>query len=327
MIRSICILQAHLCIVCEFLSLPVLPRFFSWSLLSRSSNGKCVNCRMSEQQDQVRATELAGYFKSLRLDRDVHDAEASTSRADASITDEHFRKITTQANHTSPASAGDAHRPQRAVQMSSFYLLPLLKPEHRDKNTLVLDLDETLVHSSSSRASHNPDSGHDIKLPLILDDGQRCEVFVKLRPFVHDFLRSVGEMFEVVVFTASVSKYASPLISVLDPEGKYCHHRLYREHCTETPGTTNSINYVKDLTLLGRSLNKVIIIDNSPIAYLFQPRNAIPCTSWHGDTDDNELPQFLPLLQLLSVVDDVYPILDAYHGLLLKSQHVKPTSE
>jgi carboxy-terminal domain RNA polymerase II polypeptide A small phosphatase len=270
---------------------------------------------MSEQQEQ-RAAELSDYFKSLRLDRDVHEPEASTPRRDASITDENFRRITTQANHHAASCHVDTDWSQKIAHQSPLCLLPPLKPEQRSKNTLVLDLDETLVHSSASRASHNPDSAHDVKLPLILDDGQRCEVFVKLRPFVHDFLRSVGKMFEVVVFTASVSKYASPLISVLDPEGRNCHHRLYREHCTEHAGS-----YVKDLTLLGRSLNKVIIIDNSPAAYLFQPRNAIPCTTWVGDLTDNELPQFLPLLQLLSVADDVYPILDAYHDLLLQSQN------
>lgn len=269
---------------------------------------------MSEQQEQ-RAAELSDYFKSLRLDRDVQDVEASTPRRDASITDEHFRRITTQAHHHAPTSHNSEARPvESTMSQPSLSLLPPLRAEHKTKNTLVLDLDETLVHSSASRSSHNPNSDHDVKLPLILDDGQRCEVFVKLRPFVHDFLRSVGKMFEVVVFTASVSKYASPLISVLDPDGKYCHHRLYREHCTEYAGS-----FVKDLTLLGRSLNKVIIIDNSPAAYLYQPRNAIPCTTWVGDPSDNELPQFLPLLQLLSVTDDVYPILDAYHELLAQN--------
>lgn len=271
---------------------------------------------MCDSQEQ-RAAELSDYFKSLRLDRNVHDTsvDASTPPRDASITDECFRRITTQATQCVLASHATESNSSPNREGESLSLLPPQRPDHRHKNTLVLDLDETLVHSSASRSSHNPNSTHDIKLPLILDDGQRCEVFVKMRPFVHDFLRSVGRMFEIVIFTASVSKYASPLISVLDPEGKFCHHRLFREHCTEYAGS-----YVKDLTLLGRSLNKVIIIDNSPAAYLYQPRNAIPCTTWVGDTTDNELPQFLPLLQLLSVADDVYPILDAYHDLLQQSQ-------
>jgi carboxy-terminal domain RNA polymerase II polypeptide A small phosphatase len=281
---------------------------------------------MCDSQDQ-RAAELSDYFKSLRLDRDVHEVGSSTLPRDgsSSITDECFRRITTQAlHHEQP---GQHHTsvpplPERKSDLGSgdggLKLLPPLRTEHRSKNTLVLDLDETLVHSSASRSSHNPNSTHDVKLPLILGDGQRCEVFVKLRPFVNDFLHSVGRMFEVVVFTASLSKYASPLISVLDPDGKNCHHRLFREHCTEYSGS-----FVKDLTLLGRSLNRVIIIDNSPAAYLYQPRNAIPCTTWVGDPSDNELPQFLPLLQLLSVADDVYPILDAYHDLLRQNQTIE----
>lgn len=67
--------------------------------------------------------------------------------------------------------------------------------------------------------------------------------------------------------------------------------------------------YVKDLTLLGRDLRDVIIIDNSPTAYYFQPENALPIVSWYDDKNDTLLYDYIPFLRALSIVDDVRPIL------------------
>jgi RNA polymerase II subunit A small phosphatase-like protein len=69
--------------------------------------------------------------------------------------------------------------------------------------------------------------------------------------------------YELVIFTASLSKYAEPLVDILDPEGM-CSYRLFREHCTYVNNA-----FVKDLTRLGRPMKDVIIVDNSPIAYMF----------------------------------------------------------
>lgn len=318
---------------------------------------------MDNRRERPNSSNLSGYFRSLRLDRDVVDGtptsgtEHSTSLSrtpGASITDDYFQLITTQvrpqpqilqdspALTPKPPSGERGASPQRGggliridagatagatssfsthntsysgldaslTRRSPLSLLPPVRPEHRNRNTLVLDLDETLVHSSSCRSSHDPTNPNDMLLSIDID-GRQCEIFVKLRPHLMDFLAAVGEMFEVVIFTASLAKYAAPLISRLDPQARYCHHQLYRQHCT-----LYERSYVKDLTLLGRPLNKIIIVDNSPAAYLYQPRNAIPCTTWFDDLADTELKQFLPFLQLLSVSEDVYPMLDAYHELL-----------
>lgn len=69
--------------------------------------------------------------------------------------------------------------------------------------------------------------------------------------------------YEIVMFTASLSKYAEPLYAKLDPK-KVTDTLLYREHCTFYNGL-----FVKDMARLGRNLSDVIIIDNSPTSYLF----------------------------------------------------------
>ena len=60
---------------------------------------------------------------------------------------------------------------------------------------------------------------------------------------------------------------------------------------------------------LGRPLSDVIIIDNSPTSYLFQPENAFPCISWYDDKLDKELMDFVPILERLAKVKDVRLIL------------------
>lgn len=75
--------------------------------------------------------------------------------------------------------------------------------------------------------------------------------------------------------------------------GGYVHHRLFRESCTLNQQGV----YVKDLSKLGRPLNKCFIIDNSPFSYLFQPDHALPCTTWFEDKSDQELLEILLLLE------------------------------
>lgn len=67
----------------------------------------------------------------------------------------------------------------------------------------------------------------------------------------------------------SLYQYADPVSDLLDKWGAFrC--RLFRESCVFHRG-----NYVKDLSRLGRDLNKVIIVDNSPASYIFHPDNAV----------------------------------------------------
>lgn len=55
-------------------------------------------------------------------------------------------------------------------------------------------------------------------------EGRIVDVYVLKRPLMDDFLAAVGQVFEVVVFTASLSKYADPLLDLLDEKGvvRYC---------------------------------------------------------------------------------------------------------
>jgi RNA polymerase II subunit A small phosphatase-like protein len=188
---------------------------------------------------------------------------------------------------------------QRAngAQGGPICLLPPLREGYRGRKCLVLDLDETLVHSSF-KPIPDPDFTIDIEL-----EGNIHRVYVRKRPGVDHFLEEVGKKFEVVIFTASLAKYADPLLDILDPH-RVCVARLFREACVQHYG-----NYVKDLTHLGRRLQDTIIVDNSPFSYMFQPDNAIPIVSWFQDKNDRQLYELLPFLDSMVDVDDVAALL------------------
>jgi hypothetical protein len=112
-------------------------------------------------------------------------------------------------------------------------------------------------------------------------------------------LERMSQIYEVVIYTASLSLYADPLMDIIDPEKK-AKYRLFREHCT-----FHNNAFVKDLSNLGRDLKNVIIVDNSPNSYVFQPENAIPIQTWIDDMADEQLYQLIPLLELLSKAKDV----------------------
>ena len=156
-------------------------------------------------------------------------------------------------------------------------------------------------------------------------EGNYHNVYVIKRPGVDQFMKRVGELYEVVVFTASVSKvcpqpeppfwwwiiltqpqYGDPLLDQLDIH-KVVHHRLFRESCYNHQG-----NYVKDLSQVGRDLKDTIIIDNSPTSYIFHPQHAVPISSWFSDAHDNELLDLIPVLEDLAGpnVRDVSLVLD-----------------
>jgi RNA polymerase II subunit A small phosphatase-like protein len=67
--------------------------------------------------------------------------------------------------------------------------------------------------------------------------------------------------------------------------------------------------FVKDLSKLGRPMKDVIIVDNSPIAFMLQPENAIPILSWYDNMGDRELPRVATLLEKLAYEDDVRKVL------------------
>jgi Dullard-like phosphatase family protein len=144
-------------------------------------------------------------------------------------------------------------------------------------------------------------------------------VFVKYRPHVHDFISFAAQRFEVIFFTASRACYADPLLDdllsgVARARGTAAgsvvpRMRLYREHCAEVAGSK-----VKDLSLLGRPLHRIALVDNLATSFMFQPRNGVHIKSWYGDAHDEELRAMMRMLEHLAAAEDVVHVLDVYNS-------------
>ncbi|KAE8595397.1 hypothetical protein XENTR_v10015721 [Xenopus tropicalis] len=112
------------------------------------------------------------------------------------------------------------------------YLLPELKVSDYGKKCVVIDLDETLVHSS-----FKPINNADFIVPVEID-GTIHQVYVLKRPHVDEFLQKMGELFECVLFTASLAKVSgqrfltcppltAPLIHFFFMYPRFCGHVSY----------------------------------------------------------------------------------------------------
>lgn len=127
-------------------------------------------------------------------------------------------------SHSSQGSEGeedeDEFNPYAFIKsLPSYELVAPLRPpvslppkdERGPPISLVLDLDETLVHCTVE-----PVDDADLVFPVVFH-GMTYQVHVRLRPHLYDFLEKIAGRFEVIVFTASQKVYANELLNLIDP--------------------------------------------------------------------------------------------------------------
>ena len=161
--------------------------------------------------------------------------------------------------------------------------VPFLPPmdTSKFKYTLVLDLDETLVHYIEEKDRH----------------------YVQVRPFAEYFISEMGKYFELVIFTSAEEEYANIVLEEID-KNKVITYKLYRRHVEYNDGFC-----LKDLNKIGRDLRKVCIIDNDKTNFKLQTDNGIEIKEFLGEQDDNELDLLGDLLMSIieSNLDDIRP--------------------
>ena len=213
-----------------------------------------------------------------------------------------YRNVSTIKTNSPIAQDTPKYNSPRKIKLASDH--KLLPKNTTDKKTLVLDLDETLVHST---LDYTPNADYAFNVPPLIryklnqshskytpySDQEsmtsyfKCPKYTKLSSSLRAYLRYPNH------------QYANPLLDLMDPN-KLISHRLYREHCVYY-----NRQFIKDLSNIGRDARSTIIIDNSPISYMFQQDNALPISTWIGEKNDNELASMAKILERLRYVNDV----------------------
>ena len=127
----------------------------------------------------------------------------------------------------------------------------------------MLDLDETLLH---------------------FEEINEEESQLSIRPGADSFLQLMAKTFELVIFTAGTQDYADWALSFIESSQTTISHRLYRQHTIPLRGY-----YLKDLSRLGRSIKKTLIVDNLEENFSLQPENGLAIKTWLSDGKDTAL--------------------------------------
>ena len=223
---------------------------------------KCLMEKLMKQIPNISCRGLLAKLPLLSLNEAVHVSFESffsilDKKGVISVIDNEYNSTIKEEN------------PDFIIQPFKYdYYLPRKTCKH--EYTLVLDLDETLVHYDEA-------------------GGQFF-----LRPFAQEFINKTSKVFEVVIFTAAVKEYADWILDRLDADGSI-NHRLYRCSTSQQNGV-----YIKDLQKLGRDLSKMLIVDNSPENFQLQPENGIYIKSWYDDPNDKALEELTKVLQYVA---------------------------
>lgn len=156
------------------------------------------------------------------------------------------------------------------------------------KRLLILDLDETLVHTDFDYKFDK----HDVYLKMTTDDGIENTLPINLRPHLKEFLEFSSKYFDIVAFTASCKEYADIVLDYLDPENKYFKARLYRESCVIYKNL-----YLKFIEIFNKNPKDILIIENSMFSFSYSLKNGILLTSYYDDKEDQDLVSIMEFME------------------------------
>ncbi|KAL0056024.1 hypothetical protein WJX82_006808 [Trebouxia sp. C0006] len=168
-------------------------------------------------------------------------------------------------------------------------LLPPLPQGASHVRTLVLDLDDLLVHSDWTR-------------------GRGWRTFK--RPGAEDFLKQMAQLYEIVLYTHALPTYADPILDRLDPS-RFIVYRLYRDSTLYQHG-----HHVRELSKLNRDMSKVLFVTSDPEACKLHPNNTVLLKPWKLEGGDHTLLDLMPFLDAIYRANppDVRKIVEGYEG-------------
>ena len=173
--------------------------------------------------------------------------------------------------------------------------LPPISPKY--KFTLVLDVDETMIHFFFTYVNG----------------------MFFVRPYCFQFLNEMNKYYEIITFTAGTKEYADNILNLLDTNNNLIKYRFYRQHTT-----IMGCSVFKDLSKLGRDLNRIIIIDNLKDNFKLQPNNGLFIKTWTSDVNDNQFYDLGRILKDIVIlnVKDVRPVIEKINDDIKISRNI-----
>ena len=144
---------------------------------------------------------------------------------------------------------------------SNLIEAPFIKKATDKKFSLVIDLDETLIHN--------------LNLPF--------GYYFLIRPGVFELFEAIHKIYEIVIFTASSKRYANSIIKKIDYKNNV-DYILHKKYIIYEEG-----NPVKRLDMIGRDMNKIIFVDNLEINAKYNKKNLYHISSWYNNVYDDEI--------------------------------------
>ena len=148
---------------------------------------------------------------------------------------------------------------------------PFIKSPLMKKYSLILSLDKTLSYKNNKTNA------------IILRNG------------LFSFLSTIKPFFELILFSIDSQDVSYPIINMIENDKKYFDYKFYKDHCVLYKN-----NLIKDVTLIGRDLSKIIIVDNNETCFELNKENGIKISSFYGDNNDNKL------FELKNILKEIY---------------------
>ena len=189
------------------------------------------------------------------------------------------------------------------------YTSPMIIEDAPKKKLLLIDLDETLIHSEFRSKENYKELDAFVKLSkcsvkTFSFSDENCVYFMDVffRPYLKSFLKEISNYFNLAIFTAAMKNYADTILDYIDPKNEYFQFRLYRDACIPIQNKL----YIKDLRIIkDYDPSNVILMDNSLYSFMNQPSNGMLVNSFYTNHNDNQLINAKSFL-----IDHIYPCED-----------------
>ena len=164
---------------------------------------------------------------------------------------------------------------------------PFIVSKTKKRYTLILDLDETLIHLRQKKQVVNIKNDVNININNLSDfnynsDTEKNKYLLQFRVGLFSFLTLLKPFYEIISFTSASREYADVIINEIEKKRKFFDYKFYREHCTIYKDT-----FVKDISKIGRDIQKIIIVDNNENNFVLNKENGIKISAYYGDDEDN----------------------------------------